>query len=100
MERQRKVLVVDDDPFALESMAKVLEGESYQVATVAGGSEALDLLRQDSFDLVLTDLKMPEVDGLEVLRQAREMAPQAGGVDPHRICLSGVGDRGLARGGV
>jgi len=77
MERQSKVLVVDDDQFALRSVAKVLEGESYQVVAVASGSEALDLLKQDSFDLILTDLKMPEVDGFEVLRQAREIAPQA-----------------------
>jgi putative two-component system response regulator len=54
-----------------------LEGERYQVVTAAGGSEALDLLKHNSFDLVLTDLKMPEVDGLEILRQAREIRPQA-----------------------
>jgi putative two-component system response regulator len=77
MEKQRNVLVVDDDLFALESIAKVLEGESYRVVTAASGSETLGLLKQGSFDLVLTDLKMPEVDGLEVLRQAREIAPQA-----------------------
>jgi PAS domain S-box-containing protein len=77
VERQSKVLVVDDDQFALRSMAKVLGGESYEVVTAASGSEAIALLRQDTFDLVLTDLKMPEVDGLEVLRRAREMAPQA-----------------------
>jgi putative two-component system response regulator len=77
MERQSKVLVVDDDQFALRSMAKVLGGESYQVVTAASGSQAIDLLKGDSFDLVLTDLKMPQVDGLEVLRQAREIAPQA-----------------------
>jgi signal transduction histidine kinase len=77
VKRQSKVLVVDDDQFALRSMAKVLGGESYQVVTAASGSQAIDLLKQDTFDLVLTDLKMPEVDGLEVLRQAREIAPQA-----------------------
>jgi response regulator RpfG family c-di-GMP phosphodiesterase len=77
MERQNKVLVVDDDPFALRSIAKVLENESYQVMTAASGSEALDLLRRDSFDLVLTDLKMPGIDGLEILRRGRELAPQA-----------------------
>ena len=77
MERQSNVLVVDDDPFALQSMADVLEGESYQVVTAASGSEALELLKQDPFDLVLTDLKMQEVDGIEVLRRAREIAPQA-----------------------
>jgi putative two-component system response regulator len=77
MEKENKVLVVDDDQFALRSMVKVLGGESYEVVAAASGSEAIDLLKEDSFDLVLTDLKMPEVDGLEVLRQAREIAPQA-----------------------
>jgi len=77
MEKQSKVLVVDDDQFALRGMARALESESYQIVTAASGSEALDLLKQDSFDLVLTDLKMPDVDGLEVLRQTREVAPQA-----------------------
>jgi response regulator RpfG family c-di-GMP phosphodiesterase len=76
MERQSKILIVDDDQFALQSMVRALGGESYQVVAAASGSEAIDLLKQDSFDLVLTDLKMPEVDGLEVLRQAREIAPQ------------------------
>ena len=74
---QSKVLIVDDDQFALRSMAKVLRGESYEVVTAASGAEAIELLKEDSFDLVLTDLKMPEVDGLEVLRKAREIAPQA-----------------------
>jgi response regulator RpfG family c-di-GMP phosphodiesterase len=77
VERQSKVLLVDDDPFALRSMAEVLEGESYQVVTATSGSDAIELLKQGSFDLVVADLKMPEVDGLEVLRQAREIAPQA-----------------------
>jgi len=77
VERQSKVLIVDDDQFTLRSMVEVLEGESYQVVTAASGSEALDLLEQGPFDLVLTDLKMPDVDGLEVLRQTREVAPQA-----------------------
>ena len=57
-------------------MARALDGESYEVLTATSGSGAIELLRQDSFDLVLTDLKMPVVDGLEVLRQAREIAPQ------------------------
>jgi putative two-component system response regulator len=77
MERQSKVLIVDDDQFALQSMVRALEGESYEVVTTTSGLEAIDLLRQDSFDLVLTDLKMPGVDGLVVLRKVREIAPQA-----------------------
>jgi PAS domain S-box-containing protein len=71
------VLVVDDDQFALRSMVKMLGAESYEVVAATSGSEAIDLLKEDTFDLVLTDLKMPEVNGMEVLRQAREITPQA-----------------------
>ncbi len=77
MERQRKILVVDDDEFTLQSMARTLGNDRYRVVTAASGSEAIDLMKQESFDLVLADLKMPGIDGLEVLRQAREIAPQA-----------------------
>jgi DNA-binding response OmpR family regulator len=77
MEKQSKVLIVDDNESALKSMADVLRGESYQVVTAVSGSEAIDLLKRDTFDLVLTALGMPGVDGFEVLRQAREIAPQA-----------------------
>jgi putative nucleotidyltransferase with HDIG domain len=77
MEKQGNVLVVDDDAFALRSIADILRGERYQVVTAASGSEALDLLKQGPFDLILTDLKMPEVDGIEVLKRAREIAPRA-----------------------
>ena len=77
MERQSNVLIVDDDEFALRSMSRALVDKSYQVVTATSGSEAIDLLRKDTFDLVLTDLKMPGMDGLEVLRQARKIAPQA-----------------------
>jgi len=77
VERQSKILVVDDDQFALQSIAKVLRDERHQVVTAASGSESIDLLKQDSFDLVLTDLKMPGADGFEVLRCTREIAPQA-----------------------
>jgi PAS domain S-box-containing protein len=75
MERQRKVLVVDDDEFTLQSMARTLGDERYRVVTAASGSGAIDLMKQESFDLVLADLKMPGMDGLEVLRQAKEIAP-------------------------
>ena len=68
---------MDDDQFTLGSMARAREGESYEVLTATSGAGAIKLLKQGSLDLVLTDLKMPGVDGLEVLRQARKIAPQA-----------------------
>jgi len=53
----------------------MLEGESYRVLTAAGGPAAIELLSRDTFDLILTDLNMPQVNGLGVLRQAKRIAP-------------------------
>jgi len=58
-------------------MADMLGGENHRVVTAASGSKAIDLLKDDTFDLVLTNLEMPGIDGFEVLRQTREIAPQA-----------------------
>ena len=75
MKSQRRVLLVDDDEFALRGIARMLEGQSYLVVTATGGPEAIEILQREPFDLILTDLNMPGADGLEVLRQAKRVAP-------------------------
>jgi DNA-binding response OmpR family regulator len=73
---QGKVLVVDDEQTARDSLADILQLEGCRVQKAANGEQALDCLRQDAYDLMLLDLKMPGMDGLEVLRQAALMAPE------------------------
>ena len=60
----KSILVVDDEPNVVKSCARMLELEGFAVQGVTSGAEAIDLYRHEGFDLVLTDLKMPEVDGL------------------------------------
>jgi DNA-binding NtrC family response regulator len=69
------VLVVDDEPKLGRVVAQMLELDGHQVALAGGGREALALLAQKRFDVVVTDLRMPEVDGLAVLRAARSRTP-------------------------
>jgi len=66
-----RVLVVDDEPGVKSFASEVLSGEGYEVAEASNGKEALALLSHTAFDLVLTDLKMPEMDGLTLLREAK-----------------------------
>jgi two-component system response regulator HydG len=66
------VLVVDDEANARRGMKALLEQEGFTVSTAADGAEALDLLASGSFDVVVTDLKMPRIDGLELLKRARQ----------------------------
>jgi len=70
-----KLLVVDDDKTARRNMEHVLTRDGYAVTTATDGIEALDCLDVDRFDLVVTDLKMKGVDGMEVLRKAKERDP-------------------------
>ena len=72
-----RVLVVDDEPIALKNLERALEREGYEISTASSGQGALRLLRAKGFDVVLTDLKMEKVDGMQVLRRCKELDPDA-----------------------
>src|SRR5215831_14023941 len=67
----RKILVVDDEPVLVETMAYNLEQAGYQVTTVTDGASALEAARRETPDLVILDIMLPEMDGLEVCRLLR-----------------------------
>lgn len=69
------ILVVDDDEDILELIERHLSNRGYEVLTAYDGEQAISLLDQLMFDLVITDLKMPKLDGMEVLRKAKEKDP-------------------------
>ena len=70
---QRKILSVDDEMMNNKIIAHIMKDEPmYQLVAASSGMEALDLLEQQSFDLILLDVKMPEMDGLETLKRIRE----------------------------
>jgi len=70
------ILVVDDEPASRESLVDVLSEEGYQVAAAASGEEALEAIDTAEFDLVITDLRMPGIDGVTLLREVRRRCPQ------------------------
>src|SRR5215469_7798286 len=67
----RKVLVVDDEPVLVETIAYNLEQAGYEVATAADGASALEAAQRERPDLVILDIMLPEMDGLEVCRLLR-----------------------------
>lgn len=75
MEERSRILVVDDDPTVSEIVARYLERDGYAVETVADGRVALDRALADPPDLVVLDLMLPGMDGLEVCRRLRALAP-------------------------
>jgi len=69
------ILVVDDDEDILDLIERHLSNRGYEVLTAYDGEQAISLLDKLMFDLVITDLKMPKFDGMEVLRKAKEKDP-------------------------
>ena len=72
-----RILVVDDEQHVRQSLAAWFREDGYEVNVAAGGREALAALARDGADILLVDIKMPGMDGLELLRKARELAPDA-----------------------
>jgi len=88
---KKAILLVDDEPAILVSVGWALKKCNFEVATASSGREAVELLRSKVFDLVITDLKMPGMGGLEVLQQVKEMHPQTS-----VFMLTGYGDMSTA----
>ena len=70
-----RIMVVDDEKIVRESLSVWLRKFGYEVVPVEGGQEALDILDREEWNILLVDLKMPRIDGIEVLRKALEMKP-------------------------
>jgi len=70
-----RILVVDDEPIALQNMKHVLEKDNLVVFTAGSGRDAIRLIDEESFDVVVTDLKMEDVDGMQVLKRVKEVSP-------------------------
>jgi DNA-binding NtrC family response regulator len=70
-----RLLVIDDDRLMRKLLGRLLTGKGYDAVVAEDGAQAQELFAQESFDLVLTDVNMPKVDGLAVLKQIRERDP-------------------------
>ena len=70
------ILIVDDEKGQREILTTILQKEGYRIVDVPGGREALDRLKEEEFDLILTDLKMQGMSGMELLENVLELDPQ------------------------
>ena len=70
---KRKILVVDDDDYMRDSISETLKRKGYDLGDAGDGASALEMLAKDSFDLVISDFKMPAMNGIELLEKIRKM---------------------------
>ena len=88
---EARILVVDDEKNVLLSMQAILREDGYRVDIAANGAEAIKAIRSHHYDLVLTDLKMPAIDGFGVLSEVQKSSPST-----VTIMMTGYGSVGSA----
>ncbi len=74
--KKPKILIAEDDDLCRENLAEMLSEKGYDVRAVSDGKQAMEAYPYDNYDLVITDLKMPHVDGLQLLKFIKEMNPK------------------------
>ncbi len=74
MKRRQTILVVDDEPMVLDLFQRILSKERYTLLTASNGKQALELVRKKRPDLVILDLKLPDMSGIETLRRINRLS--------------------------
>jgi DNA-binding NtrC family response regulator len=69
------ILIVDDDPRIPVLLKELLKSEGYESVLATNGMHALELIKQEAFDLIITDLRMPHMNGMELLREVKTLWP-------------------------
>ena len=92
MKRKQTILVVDDEPMVLDLFQKILSRERYTLLTASNGKEALELVCKKRPDLVILDLKMPDMSGIETLRRINRRNE-----NPEVIIITGYGSMETAK---
>lgn len=72
-----KILIIDDEILVRNFLAETLRRKKFEVMTAENGQKALALLKDNTFDLVITDMKMPDITGIDVLRKVKELSPHS-----------------------
>lgn len=81
---EKEILVIDDEQMILDMLDQILSAAGYEVRTALGGKEALEIFADHPVNLVLTDIKMPGIDGYDLLREIKEKDP-----DTRIVLMSG-----------
>jgi CheY-like chemotaxis protein len=96
-EKTPEILLVDDNRQGLIARKSLLQELGYIIRTATGGEEALELFSRQKFDVVVTDFKMPSMDGIELIQRIRDIEPNAriillsGFVEPLGLCEESTG---------
>jgi CheY-like chemotaxis protein len=89
----KDILVIDDEGLVTKSLKKLLVREGYNTVIAASGQEAIEKLRALSFDLIISDVRMPELDGIETIEKLRQIQKELGRQPIPEILITGYADQ-------
>ena len=89
----KKILVIDDEELITKSLLRLLGNEGYDVAVARNGSEALARVKESDFELIISDVRMPELDGIETIRQIRAYLNKIDKKPIPEILITGYADK-------
>lgn len=78
MKESINILIVDDEAMMRDLLSKILQREGFSTLSVENGESALEVMRAESIDLIITDIKMPKMDGFQLLKRLKQDYPDVG----------------------
>lgn len=88
----KKILVIDDEELVTKSLLKLLKTNGYAATVAKSGREAIDKVKKSDFDLIICDVKMPEMDGIETIKQIREHLEKSNRKTVPEVLITGYAD--------
>jgi CheY-like chemotaxis protein len=89
----KKILVIDDEELITKSLLKLLSSEGYNVTVVRNGKDAIEKVKTDDFDLIISDVRMPEMDGIETIKKIRTSLEKSNKKPIPEILITGYADK-------
>lgn len=89
---KKKILVIDDEELITKSLLRLLSKEGYDVTITRSGQEAIGKVKESAFDLIISDVRMPEIDGIETITEIRAYLKQSNKKSIPEILITGYAD--------
>lgn len=88
----KKILIIDDEELITKSLLRLLSKEGYDVTIARNGQEAIGKVKESAFDLIISDVRMPELDGIETITEIRSYLKKANKKPIPEILITGYAD--------